>query len=67
MSENIDFEKSIARLEEITEKLEKGKLKLDEMTALYSEGTKLAAACGKTLEEAQIKITKITGENEENG
>ena len=67
MSENIDFEKSIARLEEITEKLEKGKLKLDEMTALYSEGTKLAAACGKALEDAQTKITKITGDNEDNG
>ena len=67
MSESIDFEKSIERLEEITAKLEKGKLKLDEMTALYSEGTKLVSACSKALEEAQIKITKITGENENNG
>ncbi|MBR4452177.1 MAG: exodeoxyribonuclease VII small subunit [Clostridia bacterium] len=67
MSESFDFEKSIERLEEITAKLEKGKLKLDEMTALYSEGTKLVASCGKKLEEAQLKITKITGENENDG
>ncbi len=63
MSENTDFEKSLERLEEITSKLEKGKLKLDEMTALYSEGTKIVSSCAKALEEAQIKITKITGEN----
>ena len=59
MSEKIDFEKSVKRLEEITEALEKGNLSLDEMIELYTEGTKLVSVCQKALSEAQVKITKL--------
>lgn len=59
MEEKIDFEKSMKRLEEITALLEKGEMSLDEMIEIYTEGTKLVAACSKALNEAQVKISKL--------
>ena len=65
MAEKVNFEKSLARLEEITKKLEKGNLTLDEMIKLYTEGTELAGECNKALEEAQLKISKLNEESED--
>ncbi len=65
MAEKFDFEKSIARLEEIVAVLEKGELPLDDMIKLYAEGTKIAGECNTTLEKAQLKISKLTQESEE--
>lgn len=57
---NLNYEKSVARLEEITDKLENGNLPLEEMIKLYEEGTALAAKCAKVLDAAQLKITELT-------
>ena len=54
------YEKAVARLEEITDKLENGNLPLEDMMKLYEEGTQLAAVCAKSLEEAQLKITELS-------
>lgn len=56
----INYEKAVARLEEITDKLENGNLPLEEMMKLYEEGTALAAQCSKILDEAQLKITELS-------
>ena len=58
--EKINYEKAVARLEEITDKLENGNLPLEEMIKLYEEGTTLAAKCSKILDEAQLKITELS-------
>lgn len=58
--EKINYEKSVARLEEITDKLENGNLPLEEMMKLYKEGTALAAKCSKILDAAQLKITELS-------
>ena len=58
--EKINYEKSVARLEEITDKLENGNLPLEEMMKLYEEGTALAAKCSKILDAAQLKITELS-------
>ena len=58
--EKINYEKAIARLEEITDKLENGNLPLEEMMKLYEEGTALAAKCSKILDAAQLKITELS-------
>ncbi len=63
--EKLNYEKAVARLEEITAVLEKGELPLDEMVKLYSEGTKLAAKCSKALETAQTAVMKLGEENDE--
>ncbi len=57
---NMNYEKSVARLEEITDKLENGNLPLEEMMKLYEEGTALAAKCSKVLDAAQLKITELS-------
>lgn len=58
--EKINYEKSVARLEEIVDKLESGSLSLEEMMKLYEEGTALAAKCAKKLDEAQLKISELS-------
>jgi exodeoxyribonuclease VII small subunit len=54
------LEESMARLEEIVSILERGESTLDESLALFEEGTKLAAACSKQLDQAEQKILKLT-------
>ena len=54
------FEESMTRLEEIVSILERGDSTLDESLALFEEGTKLAAACSKQLDQAEQKILKLT-------
>lgn len=54
------FEESMARLEEIVSTLERGESSLEESLALFEEGTKLAAACAKQLDQAEQKILKLT-------
>ncbi len=66
MAVKIDYEKQIKRLEEIVAVLEKGEISLDEMINLYSEGTKIVDSCSQSLEEARVKIMKISRESEYN-
>ena len=54
------FEESMTRLEEIVSILERGESTLDESLALFEEGTKLAAACSKQLDQEEQKILKLT-------
>lgn len=58
--EKMNYEKSVARLEEIVDKLENGNLSLEEMMKLYEEGTVLVAKCAKSLEKAQLKISELS-------
>lgn len=53
------FEESYARLEEILEKMNSGKVSLDESLKLYEEADKLIAACNKRLNEAEKKIEML--------
>lgn len=55
-----DFEKMMAELDEITAKLESGKLTLAESMELFEKGVSLTKKCSETLENAKIKIMKIT-------
>ena len=54
------FEESMTRLEEIVSILARGESTLDESLVLFEEGTKLAAACSKQLDQAEQKILKLT-------
>ena len=58
--EDLTFEQAMQRLEEIVSLLEDGKAPLNESMALFEEGTKLAAACSKQLDQAEQKILKLT-------
>lgn len=54
------FEEAMARLEEIVSRLERGDAPLDESIALFEEGTKLAAECGKKLDQAEQAVVRLT-------
>lgn len=56
MSEK-SFEKSMAELEEIVEKMDKGGLSLNESLALFEKGIKLARFLREELDKAEKKIT----------
>jgi len=60
-----DFESAIARLEEITGKLESGESKLEESLELYSEGVEIAAYCTKLLSETEKKVTILKERNKQ--
>ena len=51
-----DFERSLARLEEVVLKLESPQLSLDEAMKLFEEGVALSRECQKQLEEAEGKV-----------
>ena len=51
-----DFERSLARLEEVVSKLESPQLSLDEAMKLFEEGVALSRECQKQLEEAEGKV-----------
>jgi exodeoxyribonuclease VII small subunit len=50
------FEKQLAQLETVVERLEKGDLTLDESVRLFEEGMKLSNACKEELEQAEGRI-----------
>lgn len=55
-SKKPDFERSLARLEEVVRKLESPQLSLDEAMKLFEEGVGLSRECQKQLEEAEGKV-----------
>jgi exodeoxyribonuclease VII small subunit len=58
----IQFEKSLKRLEDIVGTLENGEVPLTEAVKLYEEGITLSKACLKQLNDVELKLKKITAE-----
>ena len=54
------FEKSIARLDEIVGRLEKGDVPLDDALGLFEEGTALVKLCAGLLDNAEQKVMQMT-------
>lgn len=59
-TEELAFEAAFAQLEEIVGKLEAGDLALDDALALFEQGQKLAAHCSARLDEAELKVQKLS-------
>ena len=55
------FEKDLARLEGLVEKIENGELSLEESLQAFEEGVKLARRCQSALANAEQKVQKLTG------
>jgi exodeoxyribonuclease VII small subunit len=55
-SKKPDFERSLARLEEVVRRLESPQLSLDEAMKLFEEGVGLSRECQKQLEEAEGRV-----------
>ena len=58
------FEDLINNLEEITNKLEKEQLSLDDSVKLFEEGMKISKQCNSKLEEAEKKITILINQDD---
>ena len=54
-----DFEKSLARLEEVVKRLESAELSLDEAMKLFEEGVNLTANCKQELDAAEGKVQML--------
>lgn len=50
------FEQMLQALEGVVEKLESGKLSLDESLSLYEEGIKLARGCNRALDGFERRV-----------
>ena len=58
------FEQGLAELEEIVRKLESGEGNLEESIKLYEQGNKLLKQCEKKLNDAKLKVEKITKDSQ---
>ena len=56
---NMTFEASMQRLEQIVRAMERGDVPLDESLKLFREGTELVRSCEKLLSDAQLQIEKV--------
>ena len=56
----MNFEDSMARLEEIVSLLDRGEAPLEQAMALFEEGAKLLRECTRQLDEAEQKVTLLT-------
>jgi exodeoxyribonuclease VII small subunit len=54
------FERALAELETVVDKLEKGSVPLEESIAIYARGEALKKRCDELLKNAEQRIEKIT-------
>ena len=57
--QNMTFEASMQRLEQIVRTMERGEVPLEESLKLFQEGTELVLRCGMLLENAELQVKKI--------
>ena len=56
----LSFEKALAELEQIVQKLERGDVALEESVAIYERGESLKRRCEELLRQAEARVEKIT-------
>ena len=62
---NQTLEDKLKRLEEVASLLDRGDATIDEQLAMYEEGMRLAQECRTYLEEAELKVRRLSGESED--
>ncbi|MBQ2831495.1 exodeoxyribonuclease VII small subunit [Methanobrevibacter sp.] len=63
--ENLSFEESLERLEEIVKKLENGDVPLDDAIDEFEKAMQLVKVCNQKLSTAEESIAKIVQDNGE--
>ena len=58
--QSMNFERSLARLDEIVRRMERGDVPLEEALGLFEEGTGLVASCSKLLDEAELRVVQLS-------
>lgn len=62
----MDFEKNMARLHEISSKMQDSSITLEESMKLYTEAAELSNSLEKYIAEAKAKIESMELKNEQN-
>ena len=57
--QNMTFEASMQRLEQIVRALERGDAPLEESLKLFQEGTELVRRCQTLLDNAELQVKKV--------
>jgi exodeoxyribonuclease VII small subunit len=55
-----EFEKSLAELEKLVERMESGELSLEESMKQFERGIQLARACQSALKDAELRVQKLS-------
>ena len=61
--EEITYERAFAELEQVVRALETGEHTLDESVRLYERGQALARHCAALLEQAELKVHQLAGDD----
>ena len=65
MDAGLPFEQALERLEQISQALGQGGLKLEEAIALYEEGIGLVKTCQERLNAAELQIEQLNAAEQE--
>lgn len=57
--QNMSFEASMQRLEQIVRAMERGDVALEESLKLFQEGTELVKNCSTMLDQAELQVKKV--------
>ncbi len=58
-----EFEKSLAELEALVERMESGELSLEDSMKQFERGIQLARACQQQLKQADLKVQQLVQKN----
>jgi exodeoxyribonuclease VII small subunit len=60
MAEDLSFERALAELEKVVERLQQPDVPLEEAVALYRRGTRLAEQSEEMLSRAELQVQELT-------
>ena len=60
----LSFEEALQELEQTVALLDSGNLTLEASLTLFERGQRLAAHCGRLLDEAQLRVEQLTEDGE---
>jgi exodeoxyribonuclease VII small subunit len=60
----IEFETALAELEQLVDRMEAGDLSLEDSLKCFERGVKLTRHCQSALRSAELKVKKLTADNQ---
>lgn len=67
MAEELSFEETLAKLEQVVTQLERGdSLTLDESLQAFEEGIRLTRICRQKLDNAELRVEQLVELNDDN-
>ena len=62
--EDLPFESAYSELESVVQRLEGGELSLEDALSLYERGQMLARHCQALLDQAELRVTVLSGDKQ---